>query len=123
VPKDLADLIQRHPGAHHLTSQGVSQPVRPGRLQPCPDAGAAHDQGYPTAGQASPWRGRPQEHLAPGGIRAGVTQVAGDRLSDIDRQREPVHATGFAVHHDLPSPPVQILQAQRRHLTGTQPQT
>ena len=65
----------------------------------------------------------PDEHLPVDGPgRAGVAQVAGDRLADICGQRQPVTAGALADDSDLPGPPVEIVQAQGGDLAGAQPQ-
>ena len=98
---------------------------RRARTTPSPArrAAAATMRRHPAAGQADERRLHPQEHLPHRGrARAAAAQVRGDRLADIDRQRQLVHAVALAVHRELPGPPVQVVEAQRRDLVRPQPE-
>ena len=54
-------------------------------------------------------------------VRAIVAQVGGERLTHLDRQREPIPAACLAPHRDLPAPPVDVTQLQGRDLPGAKP--
>ena len=86
--------------------------------------GTSDDGRHRATAQADVGRPHPHEYLSSRGrARSAAAQVGGDRLADIDRQRQLVHPVTLAVNRDLPSPPVQVLQAQRRHLAGPEPES
>ena len=86
--------------------------------------GGEHRLGDAAAGQATVRCPDPQKHL-PGTFerfRAAGTQPSGDRLTGIGGQREPLAAVTLAAHGELPGSPVDVVQAQRGDLAGTQPE-
>ena len=54
--------------------------------------------------------------------RAASLQVGSDRSTDVAEQWEPVEAAALAVDHDLSGPPVDVVEAEGRHLPGAQAQ-
>ena len=102
---------------------GVAQPMRTHRAKPGTAGGTSDDGRHRATAQAGMGRPHPHEYLSNRG-RAGpaAAQVGGNRLADIDRQRQLVHPVTLSVNRDLPSPPVQVLQVQRRHLAGPEPE-
>lgn len=58
---------------------------------------------------------RPVPYLGP-----AVAQVIHQRRSDLRGKRQAVPASALAGHHDLPSPPVDVLQTQAHHLPAAQ---
>ena len=67
----------------------------------------------------TPWGPTARRNTRPAGRwRAGVTQVVDHRLADIGGQRQPIQPVAFAPHCQLTSPPVDVVEPQRRDLAG-----
>ena len=121
MAEDLGDLRERDPGAGHLASQRVAEPVRPDDRHSRPRAGAAHDARDPIGSEWPDRRNSSQEHLTVhSALRAAPAQVGDDRLADVVRQREAVLVAALAPDHDLAGSPVDVLQAQAGDLAGPQ---
>ena len=66
---------------------------------------------------------RAEEHLPTRGHGGpGPVQVGHESLADVDRQREALVPIALPHHGDLAAAPVDVLQPQRGHLTGAEPQ-
>src|SRR5664280_2202219 len=61
---------------------------------------------------------RPEEHVAVVGLGAPAAQIVDHGRPDVARKWEPVLAASFAVHHDLPRPPVDIVETEASDLAG-----
>jgi len=53
--------------------------------------------------------------------RSAPTQVVGDGLTHIARQREPLQAKPFAANQHITGSPVEVVQLQPGQLPGAQP--
>jgi hypothetical protein len=82
-----------------------------------------HDLGHAAGGQCSMWSAYAQEHLPMFGRRAHSTQVAHDRQSHVDRQRQAFTTVAFASHKNLSAPPVEVIQLQGNEFASTKTQT
>ena len=54
--------------------------------------------------------------------RTAITQIRGQRLADIARQRQPLNPRSLATHQQLPGAPVDVLQPQAERPRPAHPQ-
>jgi len=121
MAQDLADLGQRPASVQHGGCRGVPQPVSTDQADTGPPARVGYDRGDGVGGQRPVWCLRPDEDhplLSRAGARAA--QVLDDGLPDIAWQREPVETVALAPHGNLAAAPVNIVEGQRRDLSGSQ---
>ncbi len=121
MAQDGTDRRHWHPGRDHLASEAGAQPVGAEGRQPGARAGTPHDRG--NAETAEPFeRGcGSQEHLPARAAGPSPGQVTGNRLADVGWQGEAVEAAALAVHNDFAGAPVDVTEAERRHLAGSEP--
>src|SRR5450759_3288883 len=62
---------------------------------------------------------RPQEHLPPVTSRSSASQIGGDRIAHLDGQGQPVEARALAADDELSGTPVEVVETEPCHLTGT----
>jgi hypothetical protein len=62
------------------------------------------------------------EHVPALAATAAAPQVGGQRLADVDGQRQPIAPAALADHDQLPGAPIDVVERQRRDLAGAQPQ-
>ena len=53
--------------------------------------------------------------------RATLSQIGGDRLSDVVRERKLVTITSLATHREYASPPIDIIEFQGEHFARAVP--
>ena len=111
MAKDLPDLRQRRPSPEHRRRGGMPQTMRMDPTEPSTLTSGEDDLGDTTGAQPlvrslDANENRPVQSA----VWPAVTQIAADRLPDIDGQREPLAAAALADHNQLPSTPVNIVE-------------
>ena len=113
VPQHLADLGQRRARPEHLGRGRVPQTMRAHPGQPRPIARRADHPGHRAAVHRGARGGHPQEQRPALAPRA-TAKIGHHRLAHIDRQRQHVLPAALAVHEQLASAPVDVVQARSR---------
>lgn len=114
----LPDLRQRNADADHLARDRVPQTMRPDPRDSRADAGPPDDRRDPATPERADRRSRSQEQLPPLALRPTALQIPSDRFAHSGGQRQPILTATLAVHHDLASMPVDIIERETRRLAG-----
>lgn len=122
MPKDLPDLEQRRAGGAHLRGRGMPQAMRTDNRQPRAGAGPGHNLADTAGRQRTPRCQRAQEQAARTTASSAIAAIVGDRLADINRQRQRLAPIALARHEQLPGAPVDVVYRQTGHFRAPQTQ-
>src|SRR5260370_41690006 len=125
MTQNLADFSERGLPAQHLAGQGMAQLVRSldrrieaGALEsPSDDRAHGRDVAELSIGSLGA-----EKHMPSRAARTSMTKVGRQGLTDILEDGKSILPAALASDRELPSTPVEILQAQCRNLSGPQPE-
>jgi hypothetical protein len=123
VAQHLPDLVQRCAVLEHLCRHAVAEPVGPRRRDVGPAARSTDDRCDVGRGDTSSRRPHVAEEASGRRFAPPLLQIGGDRLPDVDRQRERVEAAALSMDEDLAGPPVDVGHLQADDLDAPQPET
>ena len=122
VTKYLGHLGKRCTSPEHRRPRGVAEAVRAEAPEPGPLARRPHDLAHPLRAEAVKRGGHPQENLPLRALRAILPQVGGERLAHVRGQWQTFFGTPLAADHYLARPPVNVVETERCHFCGAQPE-